>query len=255
MANTAELFNLEGRKALITGAGKGLGKAMALALAEAGCDISILEIDMPAAEETAAEITRLGRKALALKADVTNKAEVEKAFAATTKQFDRLDICINNAAICVNEPAEDATEEVYNAVMDTNLKGVFLCCQQAAKIMIPQRSGSIINISSISSRLSTFPEKHAYYNASKAGVVLLTKCLAVEWAGYGIRVNVLSPGYTWTDMISMMAHLSPQWQARIPMGRVGNPREFVGAIIYLASGASSYTTGSEIIVDGGYTAR
>ncbi|MDD4859238.1 MAG: SDR family oxidoreductase [Dehalococcoidales bacterium] len=255
MVNTSELFNLEGHKALITGGGKGLGKAVALALADVGCDISIVDIDLPAAQQTAHEISQIGRKALALKADVTIKEEVEKAFATTAKEFGTLDICINNAAICINEPAENTSEEVYDRVMDTNLKGVFLCCQQASKIMIPQRSGSIINISSISSRLSTYPEKHSFYNASKAGVVLLTKCLAVEWAGYGIRVNTLSPGYTWTDMISMMAHLFPQWQSRIPMGRVGDPREFVGAIIYLASEASSYTTGSEIIVDGGYTAR
>ncbi|MDD5127055.1 MAG: SDR family oxidoreductase [Dehalococcoidales bacterium] len=255
MAIISELFDLEGSKVLITGGGKGLGKVTALALAEAGCDVSILDIDLPSAEQIAGEINKMGRRALALKADVIRKEEVEKAFATTAQEFGRLDVCVNNAAICINEAAENVPEELYDRVLDTNLKGVFLCCQQAGKIMIPQRSGSIINISSISSRLSTFPEKHSYYNASKAGVVLLTKCLAVEWAGHGIRVNVLSPGYTWTDMISMMAHLFPQWQARIPMGRVGDPREFVGAIIYLASGASSYTTGSEVIVDGGYTAR
>ena len=251
----SELFNIKGKKAVVTGAGRGIGKVLALALAEAGCDISIIDINMEDARKVATEIKKMGCRALALKADVTKAAEIQEAYEDMAREYGRLDICVNNAGVCINEAAEETPEEHYDQVVDTNLKGVFLCCQEAAKIMIPQKGGSIINTASMSGTISNFPQKHAHYNASKAGVIMLSKCLAVEWAPYGIRVNTLSPGYTKTELTAGSKHLWSQWEALIPMKRMAEPKELIGAVIYLASDASSYTTGSDIVVDGGYTAR
>jgi NAD(P)-dependent dehydrogenase (short-subunit alcohol dehydrogenase family) len=136
------------------------------------------------------------------------------------------------------------------------MKGVFICCQAAAALMKPQKKGSIINIASMSGSIANYPQKQAHYNAAKAGVILLTKCLAVEWVDYGIRVNSISPGYTRTEMTVKLSapEMIAQWESMIPMRRMADPQELAGAAIYLASDASSYTTGSDIIVDGGYTA-
>ena len=257
--DAAELFKLDGRKALVTGAGRGIGRELAISLALCGCDIAILEKNVSDARNVVAEIKNLGRKAVAFKVDVTKKADVEKAFSASAKQLGGLDICINNAGVCIHEAAEDMPEEHFDLVVDTDLKGVFLCCQAAAKLMIAQKKGSIINIASISGIVANYPQKQAHYNASKGGVILLTKCLAVEWAGYGIRVNSISPGHARADMAAMLstpemiARLD-QWEAMIPMRRMAEPQEIAGAAIYLASDASPYTTGSNIVVDGGYTA-
>ena len=252
----SNLFDISGRKALVTGAGRGIGRVLALALAEADCDVSILEIDIKSAESTAKEIKQLGRKSIAIQADVTKKDQVDKAFADTAKELGRLDICVNNAGINIQKPAEELPEEDWDKIVDINLKGVFLCSQAAARIMIPQRSGSIINIASMSGVAVNVPQKQAVYNASKAGVAMLSRSLAVEWAQYGIRVNSISPGYMKTKMtLSTMTHLFPVWESLTPMGRLGDPKELRGAVVYLASDASSYRTGHDLILDGGYTAR
>jgi len=249
-------FDITGRKALVTGAGRGIGRVLALALAEAGCDVSILVKDIESVESVVKEIQKLGRKGMAIKADVTRKDQVDKAFAETVRELSHLDICVNNAGISIQKPAEEMTEEDWDNIMDTNLKGVFLCCQAAARIMIPQRQGSIINIASLSGIAVNVPQKQAVYNASKAGVTMLSKSLAVEWAQYDIRVNSISPGYMKTEMImSSMAHLFQTWESLTPMGRLGEPAELRGAVLYLASDASSYMTGHDLVVDGGYTAR
>jgi NAD(P)-dependent dehydrogenase (short-subunit alcohol dehydrogenase family) len=254
--NAVELFNLTGRKALVTGAGRGIGRVLAISLAQIGCDIAILEKNVKDGRNVAEEIKKLGRKAVAIKVDVTKKADVEKAFTAAAKQLGRLDIVINNAGVCMHEAAEDTPEEHYDFVVDTDMKGVFLCCQAAAALMKPQKKGSIINIASMSGSIANYPQKQAHYNAAKAGVILLTKCLAVEWVDYGIRVNSISPGYTRTEMTVKLSspEMIAQWEPMIPMRRMAEPQELAGAVIYLASDASSYTTGSDIIVDGGYTA-
>jgi NAD(P)-dependent dehydrogenase (short-subunit alcohol dehydrogenase family) len=254
--NAIELFNLTGRKALVTGAGRGIGRVLAISLAQIGCDIAILEKNVKDGSNVAEEIKKLGRKAVAIKVDVTKKADVEKAFTAAAKQLGRLDIVINNAGVCIHEAAEDTPEEHYDFVVDTDMKGVFLCCQAAAALMKPQKKGSIINIASMSGSIANYPQKQAHYNAAKAGVILLTKCLAVEWVDYGIRVNSISPGYTRTEMTVKLSapEMIAQWESMIPMRRMADPQELAGAAIYLASDASSYTTGSDIIVDGGYTA-
>lgn len=250
------LFDLTGRRALVTGAGRGIGRVLALALAEAGCDVSILEIDMKNAESIVKDIHQLGRKGIAFRADVTRKEQVDKAFAETVKELGRLDICVNNAGISIQKPAEEMPEEDWDSILDINLKGVFLCCQAAARIMIPQQKGSIINIASMSGIAVNVPQRQAAYNASKAGVAMLSRSLAVEWAQYGIRVNSISPGYIKTEMtMSSMTRLFPMWESLTPMGRLGEPEELRGAVLYLASDASSYMTGHDLVVDGGYTAR
>jgi sorbose reductase len=254
--NAVELFNLEGRKALVTGAGRGIGRVLAISLAQAGCDVAILEKNIEDAHNVVGEIKKIGKKAAAFQVDVTKKAEVEKAFSAAAKFLGRLDMVINNAGVCIHEAAEDTSEEHFDYIVDTDLKGVFLCCQSAMKVMKPQKKGSIINIASMSGTVSNYPQKQAHYNAAKAGVILLTKCLAVEWVDLGIRVNSISPGYTRTEMTVQTSppEMIAQWESMIPMRRMAEPLELAGAAIYLASDASSYTTGSDIIVDGGYTA-
>ncbi len=254
--NAVELFNLTGRKALVTGAGRGIGRVLAISLAQFGCDVAILEKNMKDARNVVEEIKKIGKKAVAIEVDVTKKANVEKAFSAAAKQLGRLDIVINNAGVCIHEAAEDTPEEHFDFIVDTDLKGVFLCCQAAAAVMKPQKKGSIINIASMSGSIANYPQKQAHYNAAKAGVILLTKCLAVEWVDYGIRVNSISPGYTRTEMTVKISapEMIAQWESLIPMRRMAEPQELAGAAIYLASDASSYTTGSDIIVDGGYTA-
>jgi NAD(P)-dependent dehydrogenase (short-subunit alcohol dehydrogenase family) len=251
-----KLFDVTGRKALLTGAGRGIGRVLALALAEAGCDMSILVRNTKDAEAMVEEIRRLGRNCIAVQADVRKKEQVDRAFADTAEQFGRLDICVNNAGISIQKPAEEMPEEDWDSILDTNMKGVFLGCQAAARIMIPQRQGSIINIASLSGSAVNVPQKQAVYNASKAGVVMLTKSLAVEWALYGIRVNSISPGYITTEMtLAGMSHLFPAWESLTPMGRLGEPEELRGAVLFLASDASSYVTGHDLVIDGGYTAR
>lgn len=251
-----DIYDITGRKAVVTGAGKGIGKVLALALAEAGCDVALLGLHRENLGEVDEAIKRLGRKSIAIQGDVSKKDDVKKAFARIGKDFGRLDICVNNAGISMQKPVEVMPEEDWDKIIDTNMKGVFLCSQEAAHMMIPQKSGSIINIGSISARTVNVPQPQAVYNTSKAGVIMLTQTTAVEWAPYGIRVNAISPGYMKTEMtLSSMSHLFPTWESLTPMGRLGKPEELRGALIFLASDASSYMTGHDLVVDGGYTIR
>ena len=196
----------------------------------------------------------MGVKAIALQADVSKKEAVDEAFRRTEQEFGRLDVCVNNAGVSFQMPLEEMPEEEWDNIIDTNMKGVFLCSQAAARIMIPQHSGSIINLASISGHAVNVPQKQGVYNASKAGVAMLTKSMALEWIEYGIRVNSISPGYMKTEMtLSTMADLFPEWEAITPLGRLGEPEELRGALIFLASDASSYMTGQTLIIDGGWT--
>ncbi|MBN1188147.1 MAG: SDR family oxidoreductase [Dehalococcoidales bacterium] len=251
-----KLFDIKGRKALVTGAGRGIGKVLARTLAEVGCDVALFGLHEQNLEEVAVKIRKMRRCCITIEGDVSRNQDVKKAFDRVVNEFGRLDICVNNAGISMQKPVEEMPEKDWDLIMDINMKGVFLCSQAAAHIMIPQKSGSIINIGSISARVVNVPQKQAIYNTSKAGVVMLTQAMAVEWAPHGIRVNSISPGYIKTEMtLSSMSGLFPAWESLTPLGRLGEPEELRGALIYLASDASSYTTGHDLVVDGGYTIR
>jgi NAD(P)-dependent dehydrogenase (short-subunit alcohol dehydrogenase family) len=251
-----DIFDIKGRKAIVTGAGRGIGKVLALTLAEAGCDVALFSLHKENLAEVAASIKKLGRKSVVIPGDVSSKDDVQRAFSIIKLEFGRLDICVNNAGISMQKPVEEMAEEDWNKIIDINMKGVFFCSQEAAHVMIPQKSGSIINIGSISARIVNVPQPQAIYNTSKAGVIMLTQTMAVEWAPYGIRVNAISPGYMKTEMVlSSMSHLFPTWEELTPMKRLGNPEELRGALLYLASDAASYTTGHDLVIDGGYTIR
>jgi sorbose reductase len=250
------IFNIRGRKALVTGAGRGIGKELAVALADAGCDVALFGLHKETLTPVVSEIKRRGVRCVYFEGDVSQKEDVDRAFSETAKQLSGLDICVNNAGISMQSPVEEMAEPDWDRIMDINMKGVFLCSQAAAKIMIPRRSGSIINIGSISARIVNVPQKQAVYNTSKAGVVMLTRSAALEWAPYGVRVNSISPGYMKTEMtLSTMEPLFPAWESLTPMGRLGEPRELRGALLFLASDAASYMTGHDLVVDGGYTVR
>ena len=182
--NIEKLFDIKGRKALVTGAGRGIGKVLALTLAEAGCDVALFGMHRKNLEEVAILVRKSGVRSLVLEGDVSRKVDVQKAFSAVAEDFGRLDICVNNAGISMQKPVEEMPEEDWDRIMDINMKGVFLCSQETARLMIPRKSGSIINIGSISARTVNVPQKQAVYNTSKAGVVMLTQAMAVEWAPY-----------------------------------------------------------------------
>jgi len=192
-------------------------------------------------------------RAISLRCDVTVAKEVEQAFRSVKEAFGRLDVLVNSAGITIWAKAEEMTEEQWDRVIDLDLKGTFLCCQQAAQIMIPQRSGSIINIASMSGQIVNIPQCQVAYNAAKAGVIQLTRSLAVEWAQHNIRVNSVSPGYTATEMTMTVPEYHAGWEALIPMKRMARTEEIVGAVVYLASDASTYTTGHDLVIDGAYT--
>ncbi|MEF8849919.1 MAG: glucose 1-dehydrogenase [Candidatus Bipolaricaulota bacterium] len=254
-------FRLDGKVAVVTGGGRGLGKAMARGMAEAGADIAIPDIQKELADETAAELEKEGVKTLPIQTDVTDVDSVITMVEQVVEEFGKIDILVNNAGICRNVAAEEMDEKDWDQVIDVNLKGVFLCAREVGKYMIEQdNGGSIINISSMSGFIVNYPQPQASYNASKAGVTMITKSLASEWAEHGIRVNQIAPGYMATEMTkkytsSHQKEAKEYWVKPTPMERLGEPDELSGAAVYLASEASSFTTGSTLIIDGGYTTR
>jgi len=255
--NVMDLFDLTGQKAIVTGAARGLGEQMAIALAEAGADVALADKNLKTAEEAAQSIVKTGRTAMALKVDVTDEQEVEAMVADVKKKFGKIDIMINNAGIATVSPAEDLPKEDWDSVLDVNLTGVFLCARAAGREMIKQKSGNIINTASAAGFIVPWPQMHVHYNATKGGVVMLTKTLAVEWAKYNIRVNAIAPFTMKTPMVvdSRIYEKSLKtWQERCPMHRIGEPWEIKGVTVFLSSNASTYITGSTILVDGGYLA-
>ena len=251
-------FALSGKTALVTGGGRGIGLACAEALAEAGADVAILDLEPGLAEAGAAAIENCGRRSLDLVCDVTDSASVDRAMATIVEKWGGLDIAFNNAGICIHSPAEAMSDADWLKVMGVNLNGVFYCARAAGKQMIEQgRGGSIVNTASMSARIVNHPQPQAAYNASKAAVKHLSKSLATEWAGHGIRVNSISPGYTGTGLVNEALERSPEWRDRwlpdTPMGRLARPREIAGAVVFLVSPASSFVTGHDLVIDGGFT--
>lgn len=252
-----EKLRLDGKKAFVTGGARGIGKSIATGLAEAGADVALVDVDIDEALKSAEEIAAAtGRQTLALQADVTDPAQVERMIGEILASFGRIDAAFCNAGICINTPAEDMTLEQWKKVVDINLTGVFLTAQAAGKVMLAQGSGSIVNTASMSGHIVNVPQPQCAYNASKAGVIMLTKSMAVEWAKRGVRVNCISPGYIGTDLINQAAHLRPlieQWNAMAPMGRLGRPDELQAIAVYLAGDSSAFTTGSDFVIDGAFT--
>ena len=253
-----DLFKLDGKKAIVTGAGSGIGRSIALGLAEYGVDIALFGRTSEKLMNVQKEIEeKFSVKTLAVNMDVSDLKQVEESVNKVIKEFGKIDILVNSHGIGQWVKAEEMTEKDWDTMMGINLKGVFLMCQAVARQMIKQNGGKIITISSISGLIANRPQNQAHYNTAKAGVLNLTKCLAVEWAQYNINVNCVSPGYTLTAMIERRFKTNPEieaiWKSFVPMGRVAEPIEMVGAVIFLAGEASSYVTGANIVVDGGYT--
>ncbi|CAF1120601.1 unnamed protein product [Rotaria sp. Silwood1] len=252
------IFNLTGRVALITGAARGLGFTMARALGEFGARLALFDMDNTSLQAAAKTLSNDGLEVLNLHGDVTNVSDVTKCIDNVVKKYNSLDIVVNNAGIVCNAPAEDMSLKDWQRQIDVNLTGVFLVSQAAGRQMIKQKSGNIINIASMSGLIANVPQPQCSYNASKAGVILLTKSLASEWAQHNIRVNSISPGYMNTSLTAkglQNPEWAQQWRSLTPMNRVGEPHELAGLVVYLASDASSFVTGSNILIDGGYTVR
>jgi NAD(P)-dependent dehydrogenase (short-subunit alcohol dehydrogenase family) len=249
-------FSLDGKIALVTGGGRGLGRAGALAFARAGAHVALLSRTRTQLEETAIAVEALGRKALVVLADTRNAAEVDAAVHATVAAFARIDILFNNAGTNIRKNVVDMPDEDWHTIMDTNVKGAFLVARAVARQMVRQASGTIVNMSSMSA-VSAEPTK-AVYSASKGAIALFTKGLALELAPHGIRVNAIAPGYMLTSLVKGGLDADPERKkrvlARIPLGRLGEPEEIGGALVFLASDAARYITGSTITIDGGWTA-
>lgn len=258
MPTTEELFDLSGHIAVVTGAGSGLGSIFSQALAEAGADVVCADVNLEGADETAAMIETLGKRALVMRTDVTREADVNRLVEEARRTFGRLDVMVNNAGIATAGPPETLPIDDWQHVIDVNLTGVFLGARAAARTMIATGiAGRIINIASILGAVASEPVPAAAYAASKGAVVNLTRDLAVHWAPHGIRVNALGPAYfpsAMTKDFLSVPEIRQEVERRTPLGRTGCPDELKGPIIFLASAASSYVTGHALYVDGGWTA-
>jgi NAD(P)-dependent dehydrogenase (short-subunit alcohol dehydrogenase family) len=252
-----ERLRLDGKKAFVTGGARGIGYSIASALAEAGADVALADIDGDSARVQAERLAvATGRKIIAVQADVTRPASVDAMILAILESFGRIDAAFCNAGIAKHIPAEEMSLDDWNQVINVNLTGVFLSAQAAGKVMIRQGGGSIINTASMSAHIVNVPQPQSAYNASKAAVVQLTKSLAVEWASRHVRVNSISPGYIGTDLTlsnDLLKPLIEKWKEATPVKRLGKPEELQALAVYLAGDACAFTTGSDFIIDGAFT--
>jgi 3-oxoacyl-[acyl-carrier protein] reductase len=243
-------LNLAGKRALVTGGGRGIGKEIALRLANAGCDVAVSDIDLATAEATAGEIKALGRASAALKADVSSAADVESMFSQFFAAFQTIDVLVNNAGITRDTLLLRMKEADWDLVLDVNLKSAFLCCREASRAMMKARTGRIINIASVVGLMGNAGQ--ANYAASKAGLIGLTKTLAREFASRSITVNAVAPGFITTAMTDKLSDAEKQkLTANIPMQRLGMPLDVANAVLFLASSLADYITGQVVVVDGG----
>jgi len=247
-------FALPGRIAVVTGGNRGLGRAFAHALGEAGASIAILARNEQKSAEVVAELAGKGVTALAFHGDMAKRAEVEGAAERIVAAYGRVDILVNNAGACIHRPALEVTEDEWNTVLDVNLTGVWNGCRAFGRRMVEAGGGVIVNVGSISGQIVNRPQWQPAYNASKAGVHHLTKSLAAEWAPFGVRVNAVAPGYVKTDMTPIeRPEFARHWIEDTPQKRAAAPEEIAPAVVFLSSLASAFMTGSILVVDGGYT--
>jgi NAD(P)-dependent dehydrogenase (short-subunit alcohol dehydrogenase family) len=249
------LFDLSGDIAFVTGAGSGIGQRIAIGLAEHGADI--YGFDLPGSaglDDTVARVRGLGRRAAARHGDVTQPADLASAIAACEAELGPLTVAVNSAGIASATPAEDLTPQQWRHMLDINLTGVFLSCQAEGRAMLPRGKGSIVNIASMSGSIVNRGLVQAHYNSSKAGVIHLSKSLAMEWVGRGLRVNSISPGYTLTPMNLRpeVAEQRVKFESETPMARMATVDEMIGPAVFLSSRAASYVTGVDLLVDGGF---
>ncbi len=255
-----ERFRLDGRVALVTGSGQGIGRAYAHALGEAGAAVAIADISTDTANAVVKELQAKGIDALAVQVDVTKADQVQALVETILAKWGMLTIGVNNAGIGQWVSSEDMPEADWDRMIDINLKGVFLCCQAEARVMLKAGYGKIINTGSMSGSIVNTPQNQAHYNTAKAGVIHLTRSLAAEWAQRGVHVNSISPGYTRTQLVDDLLKtpegqkMMPTWMGMTPMKRMAEVTDLTGALVYLASEASDYMTGADLVIDGGYLA-
>ncbi len=244
-------FSLSDRVAVVTGGGQSLGLAIGRSLRAAGARIAVAEIQEETGRNAAEEL-----EGSFFQTDVTDPDSVRALVQGVVEEHGKIDILVNNAGVVHNIPSEEVPDEEWRKVMSVNLDGVFYCCREAGKAMLEQGSGAIVNIASMSGMISNHPQPQSAYNASKAAVINLTRSLAGEWARRGVRVNSVSPGYIRTPLTELgmsTKEWADVWLSETPMGRLAEPDEIAPAVLYLASDASSYATGTNLVVDGGYT--
>jgi NAD(P)-dependent dehydrogenase (short-subunit alcohol dehydrogenase family) len=244
----------DGKVAIVTGAGRGMGRAVAERFGREGCAVLVAEINAPHGEEVAAGIREAGGKAIAVSVDVSKTSEVPRLFADAVKAFGAVDILVNNAGIAVAHSILDYSEQDWDLQMAVNVKGVFFCCQEAARLMVPRRQGKIVNFASTSAFVSSSRPAVAY-DTSKGAVRQMTISIAAELAPHGINVNAVAPGTTATEMTksTLATEEGLAWQvARIPMGRVGQPDDIASVVLFLCSPEASYITGHTLVADGGW---
>jgi len=251
-------FKLDRKTALVTGGGQGIGRAFAHALGEAGAKIAVVDLIEEKAERVCGELRKKNIDCLPVKCDCTKKEDIKNMIHKIKGSWGKLTIAVNNAGLCVWNDAEKMSEEIWDKQIDLNLKGTFMCAQEEAKGMLEEGYGKIINTASMSGHIVNYPQHQSAYNASKAGVIHLTKSLAVEWAKQGIRVNSISPTYTKTKLVADLIEkpegkeMVPTWMEFTPMGKMAKVTDLQGAVVFLASEASDFITGHDIVMDGGY---
>jgi NAD(P)-dependent dehydrogenase (short-subunit alcohol dehydrogenase family) len=253
--NVMDLFGLRGKRALVTGASSGIGRKVAQAYAQAGADVAIAARNVEALQGVADELAAdRGGKVVPIRCDVTRPEQVNSMVDRVVAELGGIDIAVCNAGIITVVPMLEMSPEEFQRIQDTNVTGVFLTAQAAARAMVAQgRGGVIINTASMSGSIINVPQQVGHYCASKAAVIHMTKAMAVELAPHNIRVNSVSPGYILTELVEPLTEYHRQWVPKIPLGRIGRPEELTGLYVYLASEASSYMTGSDVVIDGGYT--